>query len=451
MKTILTCLNAWLPELRRSVWLAALAVGVVFLITEHNAFISLAQDYTQDEEAMLQTAAGGNMLRRVAFLAMAAAGIGLYVTSSVRKIRWTLLGGLMLAMIALAFSSVLWTHDLGLCLRRLFAFGLSLVGLFGVARNFNLKELCWIALLVSLSCALLGLGCELALGTFRPWSGEYRFSGTVHPNTQGAYLATLCFAAVCLSVVDAPRRYWYWGIVALGVGLLVLSKSRTSTMGVLASLGLVVLVLSSNRTRFLVLAAGTFAAIAGLLLLLLSGADPDALLAKIAFMGRQEDTESFSGRTTIWPVVEQYIGKSFWLGYGFESFWTPAVIEDVSEQCEWGVREAHSAYRDMLLSLGAVGLALYCTIVIVGVVMAAIEYHAHREVCALFWIGMALNGFFNGLFESGMMLVSFPTFMIAAGFLRLALFQPAVGTCPEANKVAWQPHLYPSPAYGIQP
>jgi exopolysaccharide production protein ExoQ len=352
---------------------------------------------------------------------------------------------LLAATIALAFASVLWSHDRGLCLRRLFVLGLTLIGMFGVARRFSLKELCIFALAVSSSCVVIGVACELALGTFRPWSGDYRFSGTVHPNTQGAYLAVLCFAALCLSVSDAPRRHWYWAILAAGVVLLVLTKSRTSTAGTLASLGCVGLMLSPLRLRVAVPLVIVFLAASGLLVLLLAGVDADALLAKVAFMGRQEDTESFSGRTTIWPVVQRYIDQRFWLGYGFESFWNAESIEAVSADCEWGVREAHSAYRDMLLSLGAVGLTLYLLTVLSGMCTAFFEFIARREVCALFWGGMVLNGLFNGMFESAMAWVSFPTFMIAAGLARLALFQPVAARCPVPSE-AWQPRL----TFGVQ-
>lgn len=439
--------TAWPPELTRSLLLTALVVGAVFFITEHNIFTSRAQDYTQNEESMLETVQGGNTLRRVAFLSLAALGAGLLYAARGTPIgRPTVSGVLMAAMIALAFASVLWSHDRGLCLRRLFVLGLSLIGMFGVARRFSLKELCFFALAVSGSCVLIGVLCELALGTFRPWSGDYRFSGTVHPNTQGAYLAVLCFAALCLSVADAQRRKWYWAILAAGIALLVLTKSRTSTVGTIAALSLVAWILSSTWTRFFVPATAIFVAASGLLVLLLAGLDADALLAKVAFLGRQEETESLSGRTTIWPVVESYISKRFWLGYGFESFWNADSIEAVSTECEWGVREAHSAYRDMLLSLGVVGLTLYLLTVLSGMVNALLEFVSSRQACALFCVGLVLNGLFNGMFESGMAIVSFPTFMIAMGLTRLAFFQSSAA-CVLTPDEAWQPRF----SLGVQP
>ena len=114
------------------------------------------------------------------------------------------------------------------------------------APRFTLKELCLITLAIATACVGIGVACEIVLGTFRPWSGEYRFSGTVHPNTQGAYLATLGLAALCLAHADKPRQVTYWFLLFVAMVLLVLTKSRTSTAGTLFALGVVQLTLSSR-------------------------------------------------------------------------------------------------------------------------------------------------------------------------------------------------------------
>lgn len=423
METAVLNTRSWLPEASRSVWLIALVLGLAFFANEHNTRQSLKNDFTEGADEMVATAEGGNSLRRVAFLAIAATGGLAFVFARKTPLSGPSLPGFLLfAFVGLCFVSVLWAQDRGMCVRRLFVLGLCVAGALGVARRLTLKELCLIALAVSSSLVILGVGCELMLGTFRPWSGEYRFSGTVHPNTQGAYLAVMCFSALCLALTDRPRRGLYWSLLAISLVLLVLTKSRTSTAGVLGTLGMIWLVMSCNRVRVYVPALAATLAAAGLLLLLMSGADADALLAKIAFMGRQEDTESFSGRTTIWPVVTYYIDRQYWLGYGYESFWTPSIIEDVTAECQWPVREAHSAYLDMMLSLGLIGLLLYCSTVLAGMVNGLVAYGQSRDGCALFWFAMGLNGLFNGLFESGMVMITFPTFIAAAGFFRLALF-----------------------------
>src|SRR5205085_2181418 len=91
----LTTAKPWLPEVPRAVYVAALVVGAVFFITEHNVRISLAEDYTQDAEAMLETVAGGNLLRRLAFIALAGLGLTLLLTSPARW-RWGSIHGVLL-------------------------------------------------------------------------------------------------------------------------------------------------------------------------------------------------------------------------------------------------------------------------------------------------------------------------------------------------------------------
>ena len=177
---------------------------------------------------------------------------------------------------------------------------------------------------------------------------------------------------------------------------------------------------------------GVWLAASGLLVLLLIG---DAeILAKVAFLGRAEETESFSGRTTIWPVVQAYIDRRFWLGHGYESFWLPDVIEAVTLECQWPVRKAHSAYREMILNLGVVGLVLFCGTALAGTFAALRDYLVRRDATALFLFGMAINGFINAMFESGMVWICFPTFMMACGITRLAFF-PAAAPASEP----WRP------------
>lgn len=449
--------TTWLPDVPRVAWVAALVLGGAFLASEHSLTASLADDFTQSAEEMLATAEGGNLLRRLAYCSIAALGVFLLCKPAgqcrspaldVQTERCPvglpalLLGFLLLAMIAFTFSSLFWAIDPSQCLRRLLVLGLALLGVFGLARRFNLKELCVIALAIALTCVLIGVGCEIALGTFRPWSGDYRFSGTVHPNTQGEYLATVCFSSICLAAADPPRRRTYVAILAIAIVLLILTKSRTSTVGVLFTLGMVALLLCSVRIRLLAPALGSVIVVMAMICVLMGGTYADRLLAKAALLGRQEDAESFSGRTTIWPVVQQYIAKKPWLGHGYESFWTPAHIEEVTEECQWAVREAHSSYLEMILNLGLAGLVLYCLTLLAAVIVALFAYFGRGDPCGLFWFGMALNGFLNGLFESGMVWISFPTFLIAAGVFRLAYFRS-----PAAE--AWSPRPSGSCALGV--
>src|SRR5215510_13458352 len=60
---------------------AALVVGLVFFVTEHNLNLSLAEAYTQTMDEMELTAQGGNLLRRLAFFILAGQGLWLLVAA----------------------------------------------------------------------------------------------------------------------------------------------------------------------------------------------------------------------------------------------------------------------------------------------------------------------------------------------------------------------------------
>src|SRR4030095_6540837 len=102
-----------------------------------------------------------------------------------------------------------------------------------------LREQCWLTIGTLGTLAAVGVLVELRLGTFRPWESEYRFAGSVHPNTQGPGLAAVCLAAWGLIRCRAPGRFWLWVIAAAAFALLLLTKSRTTTAAILASAGLV--------------------------------------------------------------------------------------------------------------------------------------------------------------------------------------------------------------------
>src|SRR3546814_5554100 len=74
-------------------------------------------------------------------------------------------------------------------------------------------------------------------------------------------------------------------------------------------------------------------------------------------LGREDpgsgDPTSLTGRVPLWSVlIEHYVSDRPLLGHGFQGFWTPRHIVEVSAYQDWAIVFAHSAYVDMLLDLG---------------------------------------------------------------------------------------------------
>lgn len=419
---------------------AAACVALLFVVCEHNLTTSTHIAFTQTADEMIDTASGGNSIRRLCFMALAAAGtFALFARGGSKWRSPGILAGLLTACLGLCTLSLTWSDEPSMTVRRLMVLYFFLMGAFGLARLYDCRDLCRIILVVTTTTALMGIMAEIGLRTFRPWSGEYRFSGSLHPNTQGAYLAAMALSAMLLAIVDGRRRWLYGCAIAFALVMLYLTKSRTSFAGVSLMLVLTFLAYLPGNWKIAIPLIGLWMGISGLTAILLVDEDGEKKLSKIAMMGREEESDGLTGRTTIWPAVMYFIQKRPVLGYGYESFWTPDHIETVSKECEWGVREAHNAYLEATLMCGVVGAVLFVLTVITGLISAYGNYAKGIDPCVLFWFGYPLNGLFNGLCESGMMMIAFPTFLIVVGFFRLGFFASASRSAADERDRAMSP------------
>ena len=230
--------------------------------------------------------------------------------------------------------------------------------------------MCVIALGVTSLLVFNSVCTEIALGTFRPWTAEYRFAGTLHPNVQAPYCATMALAAACLARTAPRGRFLLLALCLAAVTLLLLTKSRT-VCGVCAA-GLIIYLFSGvTWTRRVV--TGSFvasviclAAYVGALV----GAEVESQAANVVAIGRLEESGQLSGRFPLWGELLPYLQEHPILGHGFQTFWDPERIADFSHAAQWTVTDGHSAYLDTTLDLGLIGLALFIPAIVAGIIQA---------------------------------------------------------------------------------
>jgi exopolysaccharide production protein ExoQ len=303
--------------------------------------------------------------------------------------------------------------------RRLAVLMFCVRGAAGFARQFPARDVVLMAAVISGAYLLVGVGVELALGTFRPWSAGYRFAGTVHPNTQGTHLTVLCLASFCLARSATREKAWLWTLFAVALAFLLLSRSRTACAALAIALAVLWLTSVSGRTRVIVaLVAGFVVATAALASTLL-GVDLDEKLANVVMLGRQEDSESLTGRVPVWIELSNYIRARPLQGYGYEAFWTTKHIEAVSDEVQWPLREAHSAYIDGLLSVGAIGVSTFLAAVVLSLRRAAVAFRRTGDPGFAFTLCLLVCGLANACLETGMMSPNFITLMAACGVAQL--------------------------------
>jgi O-antigen ligase len=142
----------------------------------------------------------------------------------------------------------------------------------------------------------------------------------------------------------------------VGLGFLVLTKSRTSIVCLILAGSIVALLGWSRKQK----AALIFALLSAMLLLYVYQYDASSIIPKFVMASRGNASNlDLEGRVPIWELCIAYASARPLLGYGFEGFWNPSHIEWISSELHWAIPAAHNGYLDLVLSVGVIGLLLY--------------------------------------------------------------------------------------------
>lgn len=265
---------------------------------------------------------------------------------------------LLLALVALAAVSALWSIDAAATLRRAAWLAATMAFGFYLAWRYD-----WRGLLNVLAGAFVILAAgSLALGALAPAIGRMAFehpgawSGLwTHKNTLGGVMA-LGVAVAAAAAVVSPQHRRLWVSTAVGCFLLVLlSTSKTALLASLLGLGVIGLCAWVRRGPLAALAAGACLAVAAITAAGVAALAPDLI---VAALGRDL---TLTGRTDIWQAAAPAAAARPWLGYGYYAFWLP---EDgpaywVREAVRWQVASAHSSWLETALGLGRIGVLLF--------------------------------------------------------------------------------------------
>jgi O-antigen ligase len=418
-------------------WAATILLGLVFFVTEHSLTISRLDAYTQTAEEMEVTAMGGNTSRQLAYLTLAAFGIYQLARPGRFRFRpsWPALFAVG-ALLGWCAMSVLWSAEFGLTARRLVVLACCVIGVAGLIKQYSARQLMHIPIVLCTAFLALGVLAELGLGTFRPWGGEYRFSGSLHPNTQSANLAALCIATYCAARGENQNRKRYWALFAIGFLFLLLTKSRTALAGVVVAMSYLWVGGTTLRTKALTGFAGLWLASTAGLLVLFASSDAGDLVTDMALMGRNDQAESLSERVPLWTALSRYVKERPMLGYGFESFWSTSRIDTIADEMQWGIREAHNSYLEAILSVGIIGMLCGVSAVISGIVLATRRFWRTGEPAYGYMAGFLVFGLVDASMESGMVSPIFATFLAASALVHAACSARCTATQTISQRLA---------------
>ena len=211
-------------------------------------------------------------------------------------------------------------------------------------------------------------------------------------NNFGAILATAIFVELYLLVLGNWRPIWRFGLLSIYFILLILSQSFTSLLCALLYLMGTAVYSVGKHDKLAGLAVAITLGLPLLLLQLGLWSNADFLLSFF------DKDATLSGRTDLWLAVLNLIKQRPLLGWGYMATWVQTDPQTVAiyQEFQWRVPSAHSAYLDVTLQLGLVGLGLLLTII-------AIAWQRARACCRK---GVLPLGWFSLVFIVGALLYS---------------------------------------------
>ncbi|MFM2422294.1 MAG: hypothetical protein RL291_824, partial [Pseudomonadota bacterium] len=279
--------------------------------------------------------------------------------------RWRLVaGGIranpgLLFMIGMALSSTFWSVLPGETLAASFTLMgpmLFAVMLAAAVRPEEALRLMAMACFCIVVCNWIAIVAVPSVGIEQhgPWVGTPR-GLHVQKNALGA-TAALTLTAFAIYFASDPRGRRLWVLVgfALGVGLLIASRSTTST--ILGISGVAMLFLPRLALRFGALALPTAI-----------GAIAFAFAVSPELSGRVLETlaplvgkdATMSNRLPIWQILMGYLEARPWLGYGYGVFWNDSISPALLFERRLGFDpgSAHNGLIEVWLAIGLVGVA----------------------------------------------------------------------------------------------
>lgn len=298
-----------------------------------------------------------------------------------------------------------------------------------IGARFSLRAICLLHL------AATFIGCFLSLvnwatGVFGPIYAPA--GGLLGVFTQKNQLGQRAMFAVLsgVALLLQPSRDPLLKLVvagALGVALfmLALSLSVTSILLLPTSVGLLMLLCAHRFPSTLVL-AGAIAAVVlvalGPIGLALVGVDPVATL--FAAFGK---SSTLTGRTDIWAMAEDVIGRYPILGVGFSAFWESPRFANYAYLAQEiggeGVAGFHNFILEIWAGTGVFGLAGIATMLVVTFCRIVALYRRTRSVMAAY----AFAGTFGAIGLS----LFFPNFYRQHEYLMM--FVVMVGVAAQAE------------------
>jgi O-antigen ligase len=405
------------PIQKRPSWSAIAAFGLLWFLAQHN----LGYVAPDSLSAVGLDGGGGNVRRQITITILGFLGGLLFVSARGWRMRWY--APLFLATASFAgwlALSIGWSPQSALAFRRFLILIFLFIAAYGLNARWQREAL--LPFIVFASAVQLAAGAisEVLVGAFSPGDPLYRFSGHLHPNGQGQLCGVLLVTSIASLLSNRRFKPLYLFTTTFAFIFLLLTKSLTSMVGFLIAItGFTFLRFSTGkRIRFAYLGVMML-----LIILLLFSGGGFALDPIASATGRStQSMATLTGRLPLWEICLEHVRERPIAGLGYVGFWTADRNEEIRSLFYWTAGTAHSAYIDIWLQLGIVGLVLHTTVMLLVLRRASVLHGATRKPEYAAAAGLSVQYLVYGALESTSLIkfsaILFPSYLL---FLMVAL------------------------------
>ena len=220
---------------------------------------------------------------------------------------------------------------------------------------------------VTLHKSQIGLLCMIC-GFFLIWTLSRRWYDADYRSSRSQRMAEILLLLMSMFLLKGPSIW---------------AASVTSTLGLVFGISILFLLRWARKRR---VQFGTNRWVAILACIIVVGTITPLLGASYlgTFTSALGRNATMTGRTDIWAGLVEEIEERPIVGYGFGTFWSPEMYAKHLE-----VNEAHQGYLDILLGLGAVGLAFSLFFALSSFRKAAAALDGNYEwasLCICYWL-----------------------------------------------------------------
>jgi O-antigen ligase len=304
--------------------------------------------------------------------------------------------------------SLFWSIDPSLSVRRIAHLVMAVMGGLGVSLFLRRREVPWAILLALSYLVLTGVIAEFYHGTFVPWRAYYRFSGVGHSNETALFCAVVILACRMLLLLDTgpvaktifSQRNVTIAIIVVAFGFLILTKSRTTLLSLIAALLFTQIAVSRSVGAWMILTGlVSFGSFIGLLIASLPTTVANTFFG-VATVGRSDHVASLTGRLPLWGEMLKDMEQYPITGYGYGAYWTTKRVEDFAQLFHWEPPNGHSIYIDALVETGPLGASLMLIALGATFVIGLNYYRRSQDVAALFTVALICLATIHGVAES---------------------------------------------------